>query len=464
MLATTQPVRTFPNVRLPSHSRGLPVEVDLIAQLGIGAGDQVIHGVNARQSAHAAYIDALDEPSARIGSMHPDQGDATSLYSFVVGTGGHPFHRHAGHRVFTAISGSSGTLLRFSTASSEQVAADPQEFIRALRHVAIPPDCLFTVRFGGGTWHQFLPLRAGRNNPALFALSCHTTELGGDLPEPLRALIAANAADIPTLTEVLPPELEALVATLDRDSVPTVSLSLHEAPVSLLAAFCLATRSAVGPIRSWLSRRTASRGFRTDQARERAVVESPAAPASSLLRTQLAEDFDHEDCFTLALDAAVVGPASAGAVLEAVLDGFLENRSTAVTFLMQFRNVLVKPLRLRTSPLGCPVSSLLSPCAPQQFAGRFPVLAQEADLFGTRAQVILGADDRHLRFRSCVAVEKMKDGGAVVTLATRVHYLNWFGRFYMAMIDRVHRGYISPTMLRLAVEHAVQGMRATDAA
>jgi len=42
------------------------------------------------------------------------------------------------------------------------------------------------------------------------------------------------------------------------------------------------------------------------------------------------------------------------------------------------------------------------------------------------------------------------------TLGTRVQCTNLFGRFYMAVIDRVHRGYITPTMLRMAVEHATQ--------
>ena len=51
----------------------------------------------------------------------------------------------------------------------------------------------------------------------------------------------------------------------------------------------------------------------------------------------------------------------------------------------------------------------------------------------------------------------------MVTLATRVQYLNWFGRLYMALIDGVHRGYIAPTMLRLAVDHAVRALRAEDA-
>jgi hypothetical protein len=70
---------------------------------------------------------------------------------------------------------------------------------------------------------------------------------------------------------------------------------------------------------------------------------------------------------------------------------------------------------------------------------QIPVLEQSVESRG-QAEVLLGADNRHLRFRSSV----------------RVVYecLNWFGRFYIAAIDRVHRAYISPTMLSMAVEHA----------
>ena len=122
---------------------------------------------------------------------------------------------------------------------------------------------------------------------------------------------------------------------------------------------------------------------------------------------------------------------------------------------MAFRNVLVKPLGLRTSPLGCPVSSLLSPNKTQLFAGQYPVLDQLIDRLDRRAQVILGADDKHLIFRSCVGVEIVDAHHAEITLGTRVHCKNFFGRFYMAAIDFVHRHYITPTMLRLAVEYAV---------
>src|SRR6185437_7509689 len=115
MLALTQRLRTFPSVRIDSLSGGLPIEVTLIAQLGPGAGDGLFATACARQQAHASFVDALDEPSARLGEMNLAKGDATSLYSFAVGAKGHPFHRHAGHRLFTAVSGSGGAQLRFSS-------------------------------------------------------------------------------------------------------------------------------------------------------------------------------------------------------------------------------------------------------------------------------------------------------------------------------------------------------------
>ena len=124
--------------------------------------------------------------------------------------------------------------------------------------------------------------------------------------------------------------------------------------------------------------------------------------------------------------------------------------------MMEFRNVLVKPLGLRTSPLGCPVSSLLSKDCGLLFAGRFPVLDIKEDADSKLVQVILGADDKHLRFRSCVGVQCHANGSVEISLGTRVHTTNLFGHLYMALIDRVHRGYVSPVMLRLAVDHAVK--------
>jgi hypothetical protein len=247
----TRKIDTFPTAHLPSFSGGLPVEVVLIAQIGVGAGSPLIAVAAVLQRGHGSYVDALDEPSARIGGTDFERGDVSSLYSFVVGAQGHPFHRHEGHRVFTAISGSGGALLRFSTASMAQIERDPRAFVDALRHVEIPPDCLFTVRFGGGTWHQFLPLDREVGHPALFALSCHTNELGGDLAPEQRERVLADAADIPTLTEVLPEQVDVLLAAVDRRSIPTIALSLTAATTSIQGRFCAKTRHAAACAAFW---------------------------------------------------------------------------------------------------------------------------------------------------------------------------------------------------------------------
>jgi len=460
-LVATKATRTFPSARIRSYSGGLPIEVALIAQLGHGGGDQLIASALARQCEHEEFVDEWDEPSARLGGIDLANGDATSLYSFAVGADGHPFHRHAGHRVFTAVSGSAGTQLRFSTASAEQIANDPHQFISALHYVDIPPDCLFTVRFGGGTWHQFAPLRARSGHPAMFALSCHTNELGGHLVPELRQRVESNAASIPALTEVLPLSIRALLenATFDATRVPTVALSLDVAPASYAARLCASVRGTLGHLRGALGKWRRRSGYLADNGGGRLVHELSDPPQWSLLHAQWTGASILEDSFELITEAGELEATSAAAVLAAILDGFLDNRPLGVSRLMAFRNVLVKPWGLRTSPLGCPVSSLLSRSSGEWFDDRFPVLAQRVDGRGMCAEVLLGADDVHLAFRSAVGVELLADGRARCTFGTRVRARNLFGRVYMAVVDPVHRAYVAPTMLRLAVDHAVRRIR-----
>jgi hypothetical protein len=450
MQTTTKNARTFPVARIHPRQRGLPVEVTLIAQLDRGGGDRLIEDASARQRGHENFVDALDEPSTRIGGVDLGNGDATSLYTFAVGTEGHPFHRHAGHRVFTAISGGAGARLRFSTASTERIARDPHAFVAELHHVDVPPDSVFVVRFGGGVWHQFLPLGPGSKHPALFALSCHTNELGGDLAPALRRRVLDGAASIPALTELLPAAVRSLLdgPSFDAARVPTTVLSLGAPPRPTDLRGALRRRIAAAFAR--LRRPHVPRAH----GGEASVRELDALPADSLLRTQFADAPVHEDTFERVVASGTFATASASTVLAAILAGFLESRPRGVSRLMAFRNVLVKPLGLRTSPLGCPASSLLSATAQTRFAGRFPVLAQRVDAADARAEVILGADDRHLAFRSCVGVERLPDGRMRCTLGTRVRTRNGFGRFYMALVDPVHRSYVAPAMLGQAVDHA----------
>lgn len=457
MQASTKVVRTFPSARIASESGGLAVEVSLIAQLMHGSGNHLFASVSARQQQHHEFVDELDEPSAKLGGTDFDKGDPTSLYSFVVGPKGHPFHRHAGHRVFTAVSGSGGAQLRFSSASTAQIEQDPHSFLRALQCINIPPDCMFTVRFGGETWHQFAPLTKNSIHPVFFALSCHTNELGGDLPDDLKQQVLANQATIPSLTTLLPPHVAALLdGALDQARVATTDLSLDAPPGTLQRAMCGTARGGAGVLLGAWGRWRKPQGYVSSHARRSDVVELAQTPAGSLLLKQFAnEHFHHEDTFSLTMDLAAFKDTNATSLMSALLDGFLSNPPTSVARMMAFRNLLVRPMGLRTSPLGCPVSSLLSPDKSNLFAHRFPVLDQETDEHNTRAQVLLGANDKHLIFRSCVGVTLLPHGRVQFTLGTRVRCKNLFGRFYMAAINRVHRAYVTPTMLSRAVEQAL---------
>ncbi len=455
----TKVVHSFPSAKISSKSGGLPVEVSLIAQLGHGSGNHLFESVSARQKAHHDFIDELDEPSAKLAGTDFEKGDPTSLYTFSVGAKGHPFHRHAGHRIFTAVSGSGGAQLRFSSATLEQIEKDPNNFVKALHFINIPPDCLFTVRFGGETWHQFFPLVENSPHPVFFALSCHTNELGGNLPEPLRQQVINNQASIPSLTELLPKHVADILARDDFDTskIPTTSLSLDAPAGSALSNACLSYRGGMGTLRGAWSKWRGSTGFASNTGGGPAVVELDTTPNDSLLTKQFGnERVHHEDTFCLTLDDIPTTNKSASGLLACLLDGFLENPPTSVSRMMAFRNLLVKPMGLRTSPLGCPVSSLLSKQREHLFANRFPVIEQLTHPDDSFSQVILGADDKHLKFRSCVGVKIVNAHQVEFTLGTRVQCTNLFGRFYMAVIDRVHRGYITPTMLRMAVEHVTQ--------
>ena len=179
-------------------------------------------------------------------------------------------------------------------------------------------------------------------------------------------------------------------------------------------------------------------------------------PPHSLLHEELAGEFHHQDTFVLSVRGEGFMGLRASRVLADVLDGFMQHRPAGVSALMKLRNVLVRPLRLRTSPLGCPVSSLLSPQRDRLFLDRFPVLAQQVIQGDRLAEVVLGADDRHLVFRSCVGVRIVSDDRIDISLGTRVRCSNLFGHAYLALIDHVHREYVAPAMLRAAVEKAAE--------
>ncbi len=358
--------------------------------------------------------------------------------------------------MFTAVSGSGGAQLRFSSATTEQLEADPASFVRAMHHVNVPPDCLFTVRFSGETWHQFAPLRPRSAHPTLFALSTHTDELGGELSDAARQRVLRDEADIASLTELLPDNvLRWLAASPSTLPVTTTALSLHDRPGGLLEAACARYRSFAGHVHRWRLGFGFRSGFVSSIRMPRVMARADLAP-DCLLGGELQDRaIHHQDAFTLTVVPAQPAVGDAAEWLAALLAGFMANPPQGVTYMMALRNVLVRPFGLRTSPLGCPVSSLLATSAPTRFDARFPVHSQAVSADGRTAQVILGANDKHLVFRSCVAV-RLREGGAVeFSLSDRVACTNVFGRLYMALIASTHRRIVAPALLAHAVDAAL---------
>lgn len=445
---------TFPAISIPSGDQRSPTEVNLIAQLGIGAGSPLIHSAAARQMHHPSYIDALDEPSAKLGDMNVAHGDHTSLYSFVVGAAGHPFHAHAGRRMFTAVSGSRGAQLRFSSLPAEAIEKDPARFADSLHLVNIPPDCLFSVRFDGGVWHQFASLDPASRQPALFALSCHPDELGG-LNEPeLKARIERHEGNIPLLTHILPRQAQSAAshALAHPHRLRSTALYLQAPTAGWRNVLCAGVRAPLGRLRSILARIKPATGSLKSSIPGLEVEKLASPPDDSLLYRHFDDEpVHHDDSFRCIVADPTLNNRSASDILDILLESFEAKPPISITALMMLRNALVTPLKLRRSRLGCPVSSLRNPQSPERFAGRHPVLAQEIVHANRTAQVLLGADDRHLQFRTCVSVHILDDQRVAFSISSRVVCRNLFGRFYMATIKHTHETYVTPKLLRTAI-------------
>ena len=485
----------------------------LIGQIGHGGGTALVQQVKQRQQKHVTFINELDEPSAKIfnTSLHSQQQqqqslsevtpveDKTAVYTFSVDHS-HPFHRHEGHRVFTAVTGSSGCYLRFSTATTDELNRDPSSFFSQLSQVQIPGDCIFTLRFNGKVWHQFAAKE--KTSPAFFAISVHTDETGGQLSAELQSKVRANESSIASLTELVPDQVQQLMSKDQKgifETIPTYQLSLEPGgPSSFRDWYCRVYRSTMGVLRTFaselLSKMRGQSGYIVHQPppaknlpalknsrylQMGQITKQDDLPLDSILRKQL-PDYHMQDCFTVRIYATnysdIVNDeqlwVSSGdqplsdALMERLLGSFVDDPPTHVGRFMQIRNTLVTPFNLRTSSLSCPVSSLLGN-SDIQFGKRrkFPVRDCKTDRTGDQTQVTLGANDKHLRFRSVVSVklirrdcnDEQSDIIAVdVSLSNRVQCSNVFGRLYMWSIHYGHENMVVPPVMYQACRGAFQ--------
>jgi hypothetical protein len=203
---TKQPQNNHLSLYTGEHS--LPIEITVIGQLPKGTGKQYITSALKQQSEHPTYIDEYNEPSALIGAPDFTKADPTALYSFAVDKRDLIFHRHAGHRIITAVTGEKGCVLKFSTWSSEDGLAKDEDFIKNMYIVEIPGDRIFTLRFDGNIYHQFSPKDYSEN--AFFATSVHTNEIGGLSGKFLQSVLAGKG-NIPLLTLPIPKNIFQLL-------------------------------------------------------------------------------------------------------------------------------------------------------------------------------------------------------------------------------------------------------------
>ena len=176
----------------------LPIEVTLTGKFPPGAGKFFVDHALERQSKHPEYLDEFNEPSAIIGKTNFQKNDPTAVYTFGVDKRDLVFHRHAGHRCITGITGGHGCDLKFSLCTPEEAESNPELFLDRMYVVRIPGDRQFMLRFSGTVYHQFCPV--DNNENAFFAVSVHTNEAGG-LSGELLEMVLANQSSIPLLTE-----------------------------------------------------------------------------------------------------------------------------------------------------------------------------------------------------------------------------------------------------------------------
>lgn len=136
-------------------------------------------------------------------------------------------------------------------------------------------------------------------------------------------------------------------------------------------------------------------------------------------------------------DCTIV-PLSGPTDMDRVIPAFFLGAPGWLHRLMDLRNALVRPLGLKTGPMGPPPPP---PYHVGQSIGLFRLLSLTED------EAVLGEDDRHLDFR--VSLKLLPDRRLAVSTHVTMH--NGLGRAYMAVVKPVHR-IIAPIVARNMAE------------
>lgn len=122
---------------------------------------------------------------------------------------------------------------------------------------------------------------------------------------------------------------------------------------------------------------------------------------------------------------------------EKIAHALFNNPPGYVRTLLRCRDALVKIVGLKTT------SSIVAQAPSRGLIGIFPVVSSSAEI------TVLGLDDRHLDFRTCVLVRHEQDQ-SVIILSTVIRVNTFFGRCYLFLVRPFHYCLVKMALNRAA--------------
>jgi hypothetical protein len=173
------------------------------------------------------------------------------------------------------------------------------------------------------------------------------------------------------------------------------------------------------------------------------IIKKTGLPDQTLIAVALTR-VDYADNYTAGFDSArVLAPIDAARA-------FFRSFPPWVMFLLRIRNVIASLFRLKTGD-GAAVEDDLA-----RFTGERGQSVAGFEVFGSSpAELLMGADDRHLDFRLSFFLERSGDR-YTISAATTVRFNGRSGRVYFFFVGPFHR-IIMPAIIRRMINMHLAG-------
>ena len=126
-----------------------------------------------------------------------------------------------------------------------------------------------------------------------------------------------------------------------------------------------------------------------------------------------------------------------------VMIGFWTSAPEWVNWLFTLRDWLVKPFGIQTGAAG-KNNELFEKAIREGGSYRFVEVVDKSD-----TETVIAADDKHLKMYLSVKAERVGEGHHNLRISTVVHFHNWLGRAYFAVICLFHYFIVKNTIKTL---------------